>query len=157
MIQRRQFLGAIGASCLTAGSFASQAFAHGPIVDDLNWRCDVIKTIGHGRGYRSPVVTGVSLQPHGNLLAIVGDDHHVGIFDHVGQQYVDHLGIHTDWVRATRFSPDGKSLATAGNDRTVRNLVNGRLENARIYQKPSPRHHRGRFRQPESLVGNGWI
>ncbi len=120
MIPRRQFLGAVGATCLTAGSFAKTALASEWEADDLNWRCEVIKTIGQTRSDRAPVVTGVSLQPGGSLLAIVGDDHQVGIYDQANQLYVDHIGIHTDWIRATRFSPDGQILVTAGNDRTVR-------------------------------------
>ena len=119
-MQRRQFLGALTATCLTAGPLANRSFANEPIRDDLNWRCETIQTIAQNRARRAPVVTGVSLQPKGSNLAIVGDDHHIGIYDIERQSYVDHLSAHTDWVRAARFTPNGKTLVTAGNDRTVR-------------------------------------
>lgn len=117
MIQRRQFLTAV------AGISAAAAFAnssHADVVNrDLNWYCDVIKTIPHTRSRRRPVVTGVTLQQTGDLLAIVGDDHYVCAYHLVENKFVQHANHHNDWVRSAQFSPDGKRLATAGNDRRL--------------------------------------
>ncbi|MEL7496229.1 MAG: WD40 repeat domain-containing protein [Planctomycetota bacterium] len=121
MIQRRQFLGALTgcfAAGLAAGPVANRLLGNNK-TDDLRWRCNVIQTVAHNRSLKKPVVTGVCLQPQGDLLAIVGDDHHVSLYDTVKQSYVEHLEAHTDWVRSTKFTQDGKTLITAGNDRTI--------------------------------------
>ena len=118
MIQRRQFLGSIVA--FTATTTLLPRYSMGAIVPgDLDWQCDVIETVPHNRTLRSPVVTDLSLQPTGDLLAIVGDDHYVCIYDTAKRQFTEHLDRHTDWVRTARFSPNGTRLATAGNDRTI--------------------------------------
>jgi len=119
MIQRRHFITSVAAFCATSGSISRLACAASP-VGGLNWPCDVIETVAHNRADRRPVVTGVSLQPKGDLLAIVGDDHYVCIYDTKQERYVEHLDGHTDWVRTAKFSPDGAQLATAGNDRELR-------------------------------------
>ena len=117
MIQRRQFIGAVAGTLVAGGALSKSAAA---ATADLRWRCDVIKTVAHNRADRNPVVTGVSLQPAGNQLAIVGDDHHVCIYDIKTQSYVSHIDAHRDWIRAAVYSPNGSQLATAGNDRTLR-------------------------------------
>ena len=71
------------------------------------------------RARRAPVVTGVSLQPNGELMSIVGDDHRVAIFDLKEDKFIDHLTRHQDWVRAAKFNYDGTRLASAGNDRRL--------------------------------------
>jgi WD40 repeat protein len=48
---------------------------------------------------------------------VVGDDHQVSIFDVDSGQFSKSLTGHTDWVRVARFSPNGRLLLTAGNDR----------------------------------------
>lgn len=114
MIQRRQFLGAATAAafCLTArNSFAAPASARA-----LGWSSSVVQTVRHGNLKRKPVVTGVSLQRNGSLLAIVGDDHYISLYDIRSQQFVAHLKKHTDWVRSAKFSPDSKALFTCSND-----------------------------------------
>lgn len=118
MIQRRQFLGSIAAVCAVSGS-VRHAFASTTSKDTLNWQSRIIETHPHGRNGRAPVVTSVSIQKTGNLLAIVGDNHYVGIYDMAKEKYVHHLDRHADWVRAAKFSPDGSLLATAGNDRKL--------------------------------------
>lgn len=113
MIQRRQFLGAATAAafCLTAqNSFAAPGSA------TLGWSSSVIQTVRHGNLKRKPVVTGVSLQRNGSLLAIVGDDHYISLYDIRSQQFVAHLKKHTDWVRSAKFSPDSTALFTCAND-----------------------------------------
>lgn len=117
MIQRRQFLGSVVAVCAMSGS-ANTVFA-APASDTLQWQSRIIETLPRNKAQRAPVVTGVGLQKTGNLLAIVGDDHHVCIYDMQKNEYVFHLERHIDWVRAAKFSPDGKLLATAGNDRKL--------------------------------------
>lgn len=120
MIQRRQFLGSaatlFGAASLTKIASASDSSTNRA---GLNWRCNVIQTVPQNKARRCPVVTGVSLQNNGNLLAIVGDDHYVSLYDTTQRQFVEHLDGHTDWVRTAKFSPDGTKLATAGNDREL--------------------------------------
>ena len=113
MMQRRTFLGAasLAAISLTSGRLsASQPAA------PRGWTSKVIQTVRHGKLTRRPVVTGVSLQPAGNMLAIVGDDHYVSVYDIAAERFVDHLKDHTDWVRDAKFAPDGKMLFTCGND-----------------------------------------
>ncbi|QEG22686.1 WD40 repeat domain-containing protein [Mariniblastus fucicola] len=113
MIQRRHFLGAATAAafCLTTRT----GFCAAPVAA-LNWTSKVIQTVRHGNLNRKPVVTGVSLQPVGSLLAIVGDDHYVSLYDVQSQQFVEHLKKHTDWVRSAKFSADSAALFTCGND-----------------------------------------
>jgi WD40 repeat protein len=118
MIQRRQFLGSLAVFCASSAPLSRLSLAAtGP--DKLNWHCDVIETVPHNRDLRSPVVTDVSLQSTGDLLAIVGDDHIVCIYDTKQKKFTEHLDRHTDWIRTARFSPNGSQLATAGNDRTL--------------------------------------
>lgn len=137
MIHRRQFMGSMAAFCAASGAAsgslgqASQIVlpvAGWPSTDrPIDWRCDVINTWPADHGSRPPVVTGVSIQPAGNQIAVVGDDHRVYIYDTVEKEFVHNLHEHTDWVRTTRFSPDGKLLATAGNDRKLRIWETGRF------------------------------
>ncbi|MEM7783552.1 MAG: WD40 repeat domain-containing protein [Planctomycetota bacterium] len=118
MIRRRQFIGSVAAAYATIST--SQIFANTIPSKDPNWRCDVVSTVPHNFAGRHPVVTGVSLQPKGDLIAIAGDDHAVSIYDRIKKQYVQHLSHHRDWIRSVKFSPDGTQLVTAGNDRTMR-------------------------------------
>ena len=117
MIQRRQFI-TTAAGLATAAVFARKGHAD-PVGRNLNWYCDTIKTVAHTKSDRRPVVTGVALQKTGDLLAIVGDDHYVCIYDLTQKTITQHNQHHNDWVRASKFSPDGKRLATAGNDRKL--------------------------------------
>ncbi len=119
MLNRRAFVGSTGLVVLS-GFVAWPARAMSPgSFDDLNWSCDVIESVSHGPDLRTPVVTDVALQPGGDRLAVVGDDHFVCIYDLTEKRFIEHLGEHRDWVRACRFSPDGRMMATAGNDRRV--------------------------------------
>jgi len=117
MIQRRQFL-TTAAGFATAAIFASHSRADA-VGRNLNWYCDTIQTLAHTKSHRQPVVTGVALQKTGDLLAIVGDDHYVCIYDLAEEKFTQHSKHHQDWVRTSMFSPDGKQLATAGNDRNL--------------------------------------
>lgn len=123
MILRRTFLGAMGAAGLSASAMAPLALAQPlfrPEAADLKWRCDVLDTLPHPSTGRAPVVTGICLQPQGQQLAIVGDDHHIGIYDVAERTYRQHFRAHDDWIRAARYSPRGNWLATAGNDRHLK-------------------------------------
>ena len=83
---------------------------------DLKWQCTVVQTKAYGATRQSPVVTGVDIQANGSLVAVVGDDHIVSIYDKIQGSFLRHLSRHADWVRVARFSRDGQKLVTAGND-----------------------------------------
>src|SRR5258705_98843 len=65
------------------------------------------------------VVTAVRVHRDGEWLATAGDDHLVRIFSLADGSQVHRLDKHTDWVRSVDFSPNGKELASAGNDRRI--------------------------------------
>jgi WD40 repeat protein len=66
-----------------------------------------------------PVVSSVALDPAGKLLAAVGDDHLVRVFDLASGKLVHRWASHVDWVRASVFRPNGLVLATSGADRRI--------------------------------------
>jgi hypothetical protein len=66
--------------------------------------------------HQPPVITGVAIQPDGDMVASVGDDHIVRLWNLADGRLLRRLQTHVDWVRCAAFSPDGKVLATAGND-----------------------------------------
>lgn len=91
--------------------------AHADVLDrptDVLGR--VIQVGSDQRASRPPVVSALSIQPGGRLLAIGGDDHVVRLWDLATEKLVHELQGHRDWIRDADFSPDGRYLATAGND-----------------------------------------
>ena len=125
MLKRRTFLGsvtalfAVGTTQIGASAQVRGRFAAATRFDRLNWDCSVIETVSHRSDQQKPVVTGVDVNADGTLMAVVGDNHFVGIYDFRDEEFSTHLDRHTDWVRAARFSHNGKILATAGNDRQL--------------------------------------
>ena len=87
--------------------------------DLLEWPCDVVPVGTDIESDRGPVVSGISLQPHGQLLAIVGDDSLVRLSDRDTGKQLFVLEGHHEWVRCVQFSVDGQYLFTAGNDRRI--------------------------------------
>ena len=120
MIRRRQFLGSMAfwATAGTALPCLSASVLAQPL-ERLNWTSDVINMEPHDSGNRAPVVTDISLQPGGQQLAVVGDDHFICIYDFASANFVQNLDKHSDWIRCSRYSPDGSILVTAGNDRRL--------------------------------------
>ncbi len=122
-LNRRVFLSAVAAGwSVFATSRSSSAFGAESSLANVNpvdWKCDVIQTVGQPPRHRAPVVTGVSLQPQGQQLAIVGDDHFVSVYDLEAARFRENLQEHRDWVRVARFSPTGQQLVTSGNDRRI--------------------------------------
>ncbi len=117
MMHRRHFVGAAAAFCTftPVSRLLARALASTRKYTD-SWTCRAIQTVARENASQPPVVTGVSIQPSGNWLAVVGDDHTVSLLDLARMEFVSHFARHRDWVRSAKFSPDGKFLATAGND-----------------------------------------
>ena len=102
--------------CLLALTWALPAMAQeAPPRDSLR----VIEMSSAREGEKPPVVTALTLQPQGNLLATAGDDHVVRVWDIGSTELITQLEAHDDWVRTATFSPDGRHLATAGNDKKI--------------------------------------
>ena len=97
------------------GELAAQNFRQSTI----NWHSTPVQTEAIGTNQKPPVLTGVSLQQEGMLVAMVGDDHVVNLFDRGTGKFDRQLIEHTDWVRTAKFSPDGTKIATGGNDRRL--------------------------------------
>ena len=125
MIERRTFLGSVtamfaaGATQIGAPAQAASALVPAAASNRLDWDCRVIEAVSHRSDRRKPVITGVDVDSNGKLMAVVGDDHFVSIYNFRDDEFADHLHRHTDWVRTARFSHDSKILATAGNDRQL--------------------------------------
>jgi tricorn protease-like protein len=77
-------------------------------------------------------INAVAFGPNGRLLASVGDDKAVRLWDLATGQNVGILTGHTDVVRAVAFSPDGRLLASTGDDKTVRLWYLATGQNVRI-------------------------
>ena len=117
MIQRREFLTTFATACAVTSLPKWATAKDGNRT--LNWRSKTIQTVAKTSGNRAPVVTGVSLRPESNEIAIVGDDHYISVYDQSLDRFTEHLNEHEDWIRAARYSPAGDRLVTAGNDRRV--------------------------------------
>jgi len=68
----------------------------------------------------APFVRGLALSADGKLLASVGDDAVVQLWETATGKPGLKLSGAKDWLRAVAFSPDGKSVATAGHDGRLR-------------------------------------
>ena len=122
MIQRRQFIGATAAATLFAArpAFAlTTPAAAVPPAPAFDWECREIRTIKDDAATRRPIITGISLQNEGNLIALVGDDHMINLYDFRTGDFVSRLRKHRDWVRAAAFSADSNSLFTCANDKKL--------------------------------------
>lgn len=67
-------------------------------------------------------LTGVAFAPDGRLVAAVGADAVVHVWDVETKSEARGLRGHTDWVTSVAFSPDGHSIASVGveKDKTLR-------------------------------------
>jgi WD40 repeat protein len=83
----------------------------------VTWPSRVIDT--HRVGEVSPVVTGIAIRPGTTEAVVVGDDHVVHLVDINNGRLIQTLPGHEDWIRTIAFSPDGRTLLTAGSDRRI--------------------------------------
>lgn len=70
----------------------------------------------YGDERSAPVITAMSIDPQGELLAVGGDDHSIRLLRQDDMSEVATLQGHADWVRSLAFRPDGMLLASTAND-----------------------------------------
>ena len=117
----------------TARGFKGETMSHSSRIQFLAWALALLawgpasgaepilelrpsRTIEFGRQSttdKAPVISSVSLDPAGTMLATAGDDHLARIWDARDGQLLQCLAGHDDWVRSVAFSPNGQTLATA--------------------------------------------
>jgi len=68
---------------------------------------------------KAPVISTVVVNRQGDRMAAVGDYHLVRIWSMPDGQLLHRMIGHEDWVRVAAFRPDGKVLATSGDDRQI--------------------------------------
>lgn len=122
-VHRRDF-NRLALTGLTAGAvFApSRLMAHPSLdanINDLEWICRVVKFDPEPMHDSPPVITEVAVQAEGEFVAVVGDDHIVRLCRKDTGEIIKKLRGHADWVRTAQFSPNGATLVSAGNDRSV--------------------------------------
>ncbi|QDT10467.1 WD40 repeat domain-containing protein [Planctomycetes bacterium K23_9] len=79
------------------------------------------------------VVTAITADPRGEVLAVSGDDHAIRIVDMESLNVLETLQGHRDLIRTMAFSPDGRKLVSAGNDGQL--IVWSRDRDYRIQQR----------------------
>jgi WD40 repeat protein len=65
-------------------------------------------------------VRGIDLSADGKMLATVGDDKDVSLWELPSGKPIKKLPDSTDWLQTVRFTTDGKQLAAAGHDGKLR-------------------------------------
>lgn len=67
----------------------------------------------------TPVASTLAIDADAKRIALGADDHGVHLLDLSGQQPTRRLDGHDDWVRAVAFHPQGRIVASAGDDRRL--------------------------------------
>ena len=108
-ISRRTWLGlsAAAATDIAVRSRTSRA---------ASWEACILP---HPSGEVRPVVTGLAYDAQTDRLASAGDDHLIRLWNLSEGSLLRRLEGHRDWVRSVAFL-DGRTLASGGNDRTLR-------------------------------------
>src|SRR5688500_19873252 len=62
-------------------------------------------------------ITALAIDPSGQLLAAARADHSIGLWNVTAGRVQADLRKHQEVVKALAFSPDGKTIASGGDDR----------------------------------------
>jgi hypothetical protein len=87
---------------------------------DWVWRLDPSSRVSHGVQPPLGSVTAIAVSPGGRHVAIGNSKGNVIVYDPNRDVIEREFNGHTDGILDIRFSPDGKSVATAAADRSVR-------------------------------------
>jgi WD40 repeat protein len=117
---------AIGKGELGRAEVLLESWVPGPGQEELRsfdwrhlWRLCQQRDALYSIGGQTPEEASVAFSPDGKLLALVGEDNSIRLWEVRTRRTIAALKGHTRLVRAITFSPDGRTLASSG-DQTVR-------------------------------------
>ena len=85
----------------------------------LAWSYRKIQRDARSEQAESAIPSAIAVRSGTDEIAIVGDDHLVRIRDRSTGKLVRVFETHSDWLKTAVYSPDGKTLFTAGADHTI--------------------------------------
>ncbi|MEC7598629.1 MAG: hypothetical protein VX936_09650, partial [Planctomycetota bacterium] len=85
----------------------------------LAWSHRKIQRDARSEQAESAIPSAIAVRSGTDEIAIVGDDHLVRIRDRSTGNLVRVFETHSDWLKTAVYSPDGKTLFTAGADHTI--------------------------------------
>ena len=87
------------------------------VTSSLNWTSGRTVRLDPSDGsVERVIVTAMSADPRGELLAVAGDDHVIRILEMASMTLREELREHRDMIRTLAFDRDGDKLVSAGND-----------------------------------------
>ena len=87
--------------------------------DALLYSLETYQALRRFQGHSS-TLCGAAFSPDGKILATVGHDRMLRLWQTESATEKYAIVAHRDWIRSVAFAPDGWSLATAGDDGIVR-------------------------------------
>lgn len=92
-----------------------------PSRERFSWQpAELVAVLGEHRGRQWRWVRQIALSPDGKLLASIGGQSNISLWDAETRELRGLLQGHSREIGSIAFTPDGRKLLSGGNDRTIR-------------------------------------